>query len=241
MTKKQKKMLSRILISAVLFLLLYTVPAQGVVRLLLYLIPYAVIGWDVLWRAVKNIRNGQVFDENFLMSIATIGAFGCGEYPEAVAVMLFYQVGELFQSVAVGRSRQSIAALMDIRPDYANMERDGQLVQVDPDEVAVGDTIVIKAGERVPLDGIVTQGNSALDTAALTGESLPRDVAAGDEVISGCVNLSGLLHVRVTRPFGESTVAKILDLVENSSEKKAKAEHFITKFARSHIYVPTSL
>lgn len=171
MTKKQKKMLSRILISAVLFLLLYTVPAQGVVRLLLYLIPYAVIGWDVLWRAVKNIRNGQVFDENFLMSIATIGAFGCGEYPEAVAVMLFYQVGELFQSVAVGRSRQSIAALMDIRPDYANMERDGQLVQVDPDEVAVGDTIVIKAGERVPLDGIVTQGNSALDTAALTGIS----------------------------------------------------------------------
>ena len=166
------------------------------------------------------------------MSIATSGAFGCGEYPEAVAVMLFYQVGELFQSVAVGRSRQSIAALMDIRPDYANMERDGQLVQVDPDEVAVGDTIVIKAGERVPLDGIVTQGNSALDTAALTGESLPRDVAAGDEVISGCVNLSGLLHVRVTRPFGESTVAKILDLVENSSEKKAKAEHFITKFAR---------
>ena len=169
MTKKQKKMLSRILISAVLFLLLYTVPVQGVVRLLLYLIPYAVIGWDVLWRAVKNIRNGQVFDENFLMSIATIGAFGCGEYPEAVAVMLFYQVGELFQSVAVGRSRQSIAALMDIRPDYANMERDGQLVQVDPDEVAVGDTIVIKAGERVPLDGIVTQGNSALDTAALPG------------------------------------------------------------------------
>ena len=229
MTKKQKKMLSRILLSAVLFLLLYTVPAQGVVRLLLYLIPYAVIGWDVLWRAVKNIRNGQVFDENFLMSIATIGAFGCGEYPEAVAVMLFYQVGELFQSVAVGRSRQSIAALMDIRPDYANMERDGQLVQVDPDEVAVGDTIVIKAGERVPLDGIVTQGNSALDTAALTGESLPRDVAADDEVFSGCVNLSGRLHVR---PFGESTVAKILDLVENSSEKKAKAEHFITKFAR---------
>ena len=228
MTKKQKKMLSRILISAVLFLLLYTVPVQGVVRLLLYLIPYAVIGWDVLWRAVKNIRNGQVFDENFLMSIATIGAFGCGEYPEAVAVMLFYQVGELFQSVAVGRSRQSIAALMDIRPDYANIEVNGQLEQVDPDEVAVGDTIVIKAGERVPLDGIVTQGNSALDTAALTGESLPRDVAAGDEVISGCVNLSGLLHVRVTRPFGESTVAKILDLVENSSEKKAKAEDFIT-------------
>ena len=183
-------------------------------------------------KAAKGIRNRQIFDENFLMAIATVGAFALGEYPEGVAVMLFYQVGELFQSVAVGRSRQSIAALMDIRPDYANMERDGQLVQVDPDEVAVGDTIVIKAGERVPLDGIVTQGNSALDTAALTGESLPRDVAAGDEVISGCVNLSGLLHVRVTRPFGESTVAKILDLVENSSEKKAKAEHFITKFAR---------
>ena len=232
MTKKQKKMLSRILISAVLFLLLYTVPAQGVVRLLLYLIPYAVIGWDVLWRAVKNIRNGQVFDENFLMSIATIGAFGCGEYPEAVAVMLFYQVGELFQSYAVDQSRKSITSLMDIRPDYANIEVDGQLRQVDPEDVAVGDTIVIKAGERIPLDGVVLEGTSNVDTAALTGESLPREAQPGDDVISGCVNLSGLLRVRVTKAFEESTVAKILDLVENSSSKKAKAENFITKFAR---------
>ena len=232
MTKKQKKMLSRILISAVLFLLLYTVPAQGVVRLLLYLIPYAVIGWDVLWRAVKNIRNGQVFDENFLMSIATIGAFGCGEYPEAVAVMLFYQVGELFQSYAVDRSRKSIAALMDIRPDYANLERGGALEQVDPEAVAVGDTIVIKAGERIPLDGVVLEGSSTVNTAALTGEALPREVEPGDDVISGCVNLSGLLRVRVTKEFGASTVAKILDLVENASSKKAKAENFITKFAR---------
>lgn len=232
MTKKQKKSLSRILLGAVLFLALYFIPAQGWLRLLLYLIPYAVVGWDVLWKAVRNIKNGQVFDENFLMSVATIGAFGCGEYPEAVAVMLFYQVGELFQSVAVSRSRQSIAELMDIRPDYANVERDGQLVQVDPDEVAVDDVIVIKAGERVPLDGTVVEGASALDTAALTGESLPRDVAQGDEVISGCVNLSGLLRVRVSKPFGQSTVSRILDLVENSSEKKARAEHFITKFAR---------
>ena len=238
MNKKQRTMLARILAAAALLAALHFVPATGALRFLLYLVPYLVIGYDILIKAAKGIRNRQVFDENFLMAIATVGAIalalyeGSGDYTEAVAVMLFYQVGELFQSVAVGRSRQSIAALMDIRPDYANMERDGQLVQVDPDEVAVGDTIVIKAGERVPLDGIVTQGNSALDTAALTGESLPRDVAAGDEVISGCVNLSGLLHVRVTRPFGESTVAKILDLVENSSEKKAKAEHFITKFAR---------
>ena len=198
----------------------------------LYLIPYGIIGWDVLWRAIRNIKNGQVFDENFLMSVATVGAFGCGEYPEAVAVMLFYQVGELFQSVAVDRSRKSISALMDIRPDYANIEQNGELVQVDPEEVSVGDVIVVKAGERVPLDGTVLEGTSALDTAALTGESLPRDVQAGDEVVSGCVNLTGLLHVKVNKPFGESTVAKILDLVENSSSKKAKAENFITKFAR---------
>ena len=237
MTKKQKKSLSRILLGAVLFLALYFIPAQGWLRLLLYLIPYAVVGWDVLWKAVRNIKNGQVFDENFLMAVATVGAFGCGEYPEAVAVMLFYQVGELFQSVAVSRSRQSIAELMDIRPDYANVERDGQLVQVDPDEVAVDDVIVIKAGERVPLDGTVVEGASALDTAALTGESLPRDVDQGDEVISGCVNLSGLLRVRVSKPFGQSTVSRILDLVENSSEKKARAEHFITKFAR--YYTPS--
>ena len=263
MTRKQKKVLWRIVIS---FLLLaaaallpdqiypaerwvidftgqwsppaewletgYTEYSYGFVRLLIYLIPYLVIGWDVLWKAIRNIKNGQVFDENFLMSVATVGAFGCGEYPEAVAVMLFYQVGELFQSVAVDRSRKSISALMDIRPDYANMERNGELVQVDPEEVSVGDVIVVKAGERVPLDGTVLEGTSSLDTAALTGESLPRDVQAGDEVVSGCVNLTGLLHVKVNKPFGESTVAKILDLVENSSSKKAKAENFITKFAR---------
>ena len=232
MTKKQKKMLWRILASAVLFLALKLADVTGWLGMALYLIPYALIGWDVLWRAVRNILNGQVFDENFLMAVATVGAFGCGEYPEAVAVMLFYQVGELFQSVAVARSRQSIAALMDIRPDYANVEREGQLVQVDPEEVAVGDLIVIKPGERVPLDGVVVDGTSSLDTAALTGESMPRDVAAGQDVVSGCVNLTGLLRVKVSKPFGESTVSKILDLVENSASKKAKAENFITKFAR---------
>ena len=232
MTKKQKKMLYRILISFALFVCALLLPVEGFLRLPFFLVPYAIVGWDVIWKAVRNIANGQVFDENFLMAVATLGAFGCGEYPEGVAVLLFYQVGELFQSVAVSRSRQSIADLMDIRPDYANVERDGQLVQVDPEDIAVGDTIVVKAGERVPLDGVVSQGSSALDTAALTGESLPRDVAQGDQVISGCVNLSGLLHVQVTKPFGESTVARILDLVENSSEKKAQAEHFITKFAR---------
>ena len=197
-----------------------------------FLIPYLVIGWDVLWRAVRNIAHGQVFDENFLMAIATVGAFFIGEYAEAVFVMLFYQVGELFQSYAVGKSRQSIAELMEIRPDYANVERDGQVEQVDPDEVEVGETILIKAGERVPLDGVVLEGRSDLDTAALTGESLPREVQSGDDVISGCVNLTGLLKVRVTRAFEESTVSKILDLVENAGSKKAKAENFITKFAR---------
>ena len=238
MTKKQKKTRARIAAALVLFLVLelaeHLAPTLFPVLAwpVLFLIPYGIIGWDVLYRAVRNIKNGQVFDENFLMAVATVGAFGCGEYPEAVAVMLFYQVGELFQSVAVDRSRKSISALMDIRPDYASIERNGELVQVDPEEVAVGDTIVIKAGERVPLDGTVLEGASALDTAALTGESLPRNVGPGDEVISGCVNLSGLLHVQVSKPFGESTVAKILDLVENSSSKKAKAEHFITRFAR---------
>ncbi len=232
MTNKHKRMLGRILFSAALLVILATVGADGWLRLALYLAAYAAIGWDVLWRAVRNIKNGQVFDENFLMAVATVGAFGCGEYPEGVAVMLFYQVGELFQSVAVARSRQSIAALMDIRPDYANVEREGVPVSVDPDEVAVGDIIVIKPGERVPLDGVVVEGTSTLDTAALTGESLPRDVAEGQDVISGCVNLTGLLRVRVSKPFGESTVAKILNLVENSASKKAKAEHFITKFAR---------
>lgn len=236
MTKKQKKTLRRILGSTVLFAVVWAVTALASLPLwgefLLYLLPYALIGWDILWKAVRNIKNGQVFDENFLMALATVGAFGCGEYREGVAVMLFYQVGELFQSVAVSRSRASIAQLMDIRPDSANVERDGQVVTVDPEEVAVDEIIVIRAGERVPLDGTVVEGASALDTAALTGESMPRDVAAGDEVVSGCVNLSGLLRVKVSRPFGQSTVAKILDLVENSAAKKAKAEHFITKFAR---------
>ena len=254
MTRKQKKMRARILAAAVLLLaakLLPTIWLPGAIPFLsvshaaadgttafslsmwpLYLAAYFTVGWDVLWRAVRNIKNGQVFDENFLMAVATVGAVGCGELAEGVAVMLFYQVGELFQSVAVDRSRKSISSLMDIRPDYANVEREGQLEQVDPEEVGVGDTIVIKAGERVPLDGTVLDGTSNLDTAALTGESLPRSVKPGDEVISGCVNLSGLLHVKVSKPYGESTVAKILDLVENSAAKKAKAENFITKFAR---------
>ena len=232
MSKKQKKMLVRIGAGAVLFALALLLPAEGTLRLAAFIVPYAVVGWDVLWRAVRNITRGQVFDENFLMALATVGAFATGEYPEGVAVMLFYQVGEWFQSYAVGRSRQSIASLMDIRPDYANIERDGNLQRVDPDSVAVGDVIVVKAGEKIPLDGVVLEGASAVDTAALTGESLPRDVQPGDDVISGCINKSGLLRVRVTKIFGESTVAKILDLVENSSSKKARAENFITRFAR---------
>ena len=232
MSKKQKRMLFRVLASAVLFAVALLLPTEGWLRLFTFLIPYAVIAWDVLWRAVRNIAHGQVFDENFLMSLATVGALATGEYPEAVFVMLFYQVGELFQSYAVDQSRKSITSLMDIRPDYANIEVDGQLRQVDPEDVAVGDTIVIKAGERIPLDGVVLEGTSNVDTAALTGESLHREAQPGDDVISGCVNLSGLLRVRVTKAFEESTVAKILDLVENSSSKKAKAENFITKFAR---------
>ena len=232
MSKKQKRMLFRVLASAVLFAVALLLPTEGWLRLFTFLIPYAVIAWDVLWRAVRNIAHGQVFDENFLMALATVGALATGEYPEAVFVMLFYQVGELFQSYAVDQSRKSITSLMDIRPDYANIEVDGQLRQVDPEDVAVGDTIVIKAGERIPLDGVVLEGTSNVDTAALTGESLPREAQPGDDVISGCVNLSGLLLVRVTKAFEESTVAKILDLVENSSSKKAKAENFITKFAR---------
>ena len=232
MTKKQKRTLYRILASGLLFLLGLLLPLEGAGKLFILLPAYAIIGWDVLWKAARNIINGQVFDENFLMALATVGAFFTGEYPEAVAVMLFYQTGELFQSVAVGRSRRSIAALMDIRPDYANIEENGLLRQVDPEEVAVGDTIVVKAGERIPLDGVVLEGNSSLDTAALTGESLPRAVAPGDPVISGCINQSGLLRVRATKVYGESTVARILDLVENASTKKAKVENFITRFAR---------
>ena len=232
MTKKQKKMLVRIFISAVLFLAVVLMPLDGVERIAAFIVPYLVIGWDVLRKARRNIAHGQVFDENILMALATVGAFGTGEFPEAVAVLLFYKVGEWFQGYAVGRSRQSIAKLMDIRPDYANIEQNGKLVEVDPEEVSIGQTIVIKAGERIPLDGIVLEGKSTVDTAALTGESLPRDVDPGDDVISGCINQSGLLRVRVTKEFGESTVAKILDLVENASAKKAKAENFITKFAR---------
>ncbi|MDR3766281.1 MAG: heavy metal translocating P-type ATPase [Butyricicoccus sp.] len=237
MTKKQKKMLGRIIVSIVLYIAAILIPASSWTQIFLYIIPYAVIGWDVLWRAIRNILNGQVFDENFLMALATLGAFLVKEEKEAVAVMLFYQIGELFQSYAVGRSRQSIASLMDIRPDYANVEQDGKLVCVDPDEVEIGQTIVVKAGEKIPIDGVVIEGSSSLDTAALTGESVPRDVSPGSEVISGCINLSGLLRVRTTKAFGESTVSKILDLVENSSVKKAKAENFITKFAR--YYTPT--
>ena len=232
MSKKQKRTVFRILLSAALLAVAALLPLNGWARLAVFLLPYAVIGWDVLWRAVRNIARGQVFDENFLMALATVGAFCVGEYPEAVFVMLFYQVGELFQSYAVAQSRKSIASLIDIRTDYANIEQAGALIQVAPEEVAVGSAIVIKAGERIPLDGVVLEGSSTVDTAALTGESLPREVQSGDDVISGCVNLSGVLTVQVTRPFAESTVCKILDLVENSSSKKAKAEHFITKFAR---------
>ena len=239
LTKKQKKMFRRIIVSAVLLVLVKVLcavgvlPEQGLLTGLCYLAPYAVIGWDVLYKAVRNICNGQVFDENFLMALATVGAFATAEYAEAVFVMLFYQVGELFQDYAVGKSRQSIAALMDIRPDTANLEgENGEIEEVDPEDVPVGAVIVVKPGERVPLDGEVLEGTSALDTAALTGESVPRDVAPGDAVISGCVNQSGVLRVRVTKPCEESTVSKILDLVENASEKKASSENFITRFAR---------
>ena len=237
MTKKQKKVLIRIIAAAVLLIAAALIPVKGLWRLPLFLIPYFIIGWDVLWKAVRNIAHGQVFDENFLMCVATVGALVLGEYAEAVGVMLFYQVGELFQSYAVGKSRQSISQLMDIRPDSANVERDGQIVQADPEEVAIGDVIVVRPGEKIPLDGVVLEGSSSLDTAALTGESVPRDAAPGVELLAGCVNLTGLLKVRVTKEFGESTVAKILDLVENASSKKAKAENFITKFAR--YYTPS--
>lgn len=240
MTKKQKNMLTRILVTAVLYVALAAadymkmVPAvfEGWKMLFLYLIPYFVIGWDILYKALRNIKNGQVFDENFLMAVATIGAFGVSEYSEAVAVMLFYQVGELFQSYAVNRSRQSITALMDICPEYANIEEDGQLKQVDPDDVEVGDIIVIKPGEKIPLDGKVVFGESMVDTSALTGESVPRRVKEGDDLVSGCVNGNGLLRAEVTKEFDDSTVAKILELVENASSKKARVENFITRFAR---------
>lgn len=232
MTKKQKKMRLRIIISLILYIICLFIPAQNLIKLILFLVPYFIIGYDVLLKAIRNIKNGQVFDENFLMTIATIGAFIIGEYNEGVAVMLFYQVGELFQSYAVGKSRESIESLMDIRPDFANIEQDGKIIEVDPDEVEIGQTIIVKAGEKIPIDGIVLEGTSSLDTSALTGESVPRDVFSDSEVISGCINLSGVLKIRTTKEFGESTVSKILDLVENSSVKKAKAENFVTKFAR---------
>lgn len=232
MKKKEKWILIRIVTAAVLVAAAMIAPLEGYWRLAAFLVPYAIVGWDVLWGALRNIFRGQVFDENFLMALATVGAFCIGEYPEGVLVMLLYQVGELFQDFAVDRSRRSIASLMDIRPDWANVEQENELVQVDPEEVSVGQIIVVKPGERIPLDGVVTEGSSTLDTAALTGESLPRAVEAGDEVISGCVNQSGLLRVQVTKPYGESTVARILELVENSSARKARYENFITRFAR---------
>ena len=232
MSKKHKRTLGRIAASAVVLAAAWCAPQDRAFSLAAYIVSYGIIGWDVLWRAARNICHGQVFDENFLMTLATVGAFLTGEFREAVAVMLFYQVGELFQSYAVGRSRKSIAALMDIRPDSANIERDGALVKVDPEEVAIGDVIVVKAGERIPIDGVVLEGESSIDTAALTGEPRPRGVAPGDDVVSGCINRTGLLRVRTTKAFGESTVARILEMVENSSAKKAKAENFITRFAR---------
>lgn len=237
MNKKQKKMLVRIIIAAALMIILHFVPVNGVIRFLLYLIPYFVIGYDILRKAFKGIMNHQVFDENFLMAVATVGAIIValsenGDYTEAIAVMLFYQIGELFQSYAVGKSRRNISELMDIRPDYANVEVDGKLEQADPDEVEIGSVIVVKPGEKVPIDGIIIDGSSTLNTSALTGESVPRDAKCGDEIISGCINLSGVLKIRTTKEFGESTVSKILDLVENSSSKKSKSENFISKFAK---------
>ena len=225
MNKKQKKVLIRIIAAAALMILLSLLPARGYLRLGLFLIPYLVIGYDILLKAGKGILHRQVFDENFLMAVATVGAIVLGEYTEGVAVMLFYQIGELFQSYAVGKSRRNISDLMDIRPDYANVERDGKLERVDPDEVEIGTVIVVQPGEKVPIDGIITEGTSSLNTSALTGESLPRDAAVGDEVISGCINMTGVLKIRTTREFGESTVSKILDLVENSSSKKSRSEH----------------
>ena len=242
MNKKQRIMLARILAAALLLVVLNFIPAAGWPRFVLYLAPYLIIGYDILLKALKGIKNRQVFDENFLMAVATVGAIalalyeGSGDFTEAVAVMLFYQVGEWFQSYAVGKSRRNISDLMDIRPDYANVERDGKLEQVDPDEVAVGTVIVVQPGEKVPIDGVVEEGASTLNTAALTGESLPRDVKAGDEIVSGCINMTGVLKIRTTKEFGESTVSKILDLVDNASSRKSKSEDFISRFAR--VYTP---
>lgn len=237
MTKKQKKQLYRILTAVLIFLPVLCIPMNETGKFIGFLVCYAVIGWDIIWKAISNILHGQVFDENFLMTVATVGAMCLGDYKEGVAVMLFYQVGELFQSYAVSRSRRSIAGLMDIRPDYANVVREGKETRVDPDEVLVGDVILVKPGERVPLDGTVLEGNSTLDTSALTGESMPREIGAGAEVISGCINQTGTLRIRVGRPYGESTVSKILDLVENASSKKSRSEAFITRFAK--YYTPS--
>lgn len=232
MNKKQKKVLIRIITAAVLVIILYLLPLKGYLRLGLFMIPYLIIGYDILKKALKGIINRQVFDENFLMAVATVGAIILGEYTEGIAVMLFYQIGELFQSYAVGKSRKSISDLMDIRPDYANIESNGKVVKVEPDEVETGTVIVVQPGEKIPIDGIIIEGSATLNTSALTGESLPREVMAGDEVISGCINMTGVLRIRTTKEFGESTVSKILDLVENSSSKKSKSENFITKFAK---------
>ena len=232
MNKKQKKMLIRIIIAAVLIVVFSLLPAEGYLRFVLFMIPYLVIGYDILKKAFKGILNKQVFDENFLMAVATVGAILLGDYSEGVAVMLFYQIGELFQSYAVGKSRRNISELMDIRPDYANVERDGKLEKVDPDEVEIGSVIVVQPGEKVPIDGVIEEGRTSLNTSALTGESLPREAGVGDEVISGCINMSGVLKIRTTKEFGESTVSKILDMVENASSKKSRSENFISKFAK---------
>ena len=232
MNKKQKKVFIRIIIAFALIIILKWIPVEGYVRFALYMIPYLVIGYDILRKAGKGILNRQVFDENFLMAVATVGAIALGDYTEGVSVMLFYQIGELFQSYAVGKSRRNISELMDIRPDYANIEKDGQLEQVDPDEVEVGTTIVVQSGEKVPIDGVILEGSSTLNTSALTGESLPREVKAGDEIISGCINMTGVLKICTTKEFGESTVSKILELVENSSSRKSRSENFISKFAK---------
>ena len=242
MNKKQKKMLARIIVAFVLLVALHFMPVEGALRFCCYMVPYLIVGYDILLKAVKGIKNRQMFDECFLMAVATVGAValalysGSGDYTEAVAVMLFYQIGELFQSVAVGKSRRNISELMDISPDYANIEVDGQLKQVDPDEVEIGSIIIVQPGEKVPIDGVVLEGTSSLDTSALTGESVPRDIAQGEEVISGCINMTGVLKIRTTKEFGESTVSKILELVENASSRKSKSENFISKFAR--VYTP---
>lgn len=236
MTKKQKKVLVRIIIAAVLVIALQFIPVKGYVRFGLYMIPYLVIGYDILKKAGKGILNRQIFDENFLMAVATIGAIALGDYKEGTAVMLFYQIGELFQSYAVGKSRRNISELMDIRPDYANVEKDGELEQVDPDEIEIGTVIVVQPGEKVPIDGVVVEGTSSLNTSALTGESVPREVSVDDEIISGCINMTGLLKIRTTKEFGESTVSKILELVENASSRKSRSENFISKFAK--VYTP---